>query len=93
MLKSYVGIARQGGLESFYPENGHVARFLARLAYRRHGADRVCYWATIQDEPAREVELQLHCGKRGLALMLLQSHAHEIGVILPSDVQAKCRAR
>ncbi len=87
MLKSYVGIASQHGIESFYPEGPHVIRFLKRRAYRTPWAQEVCFWAVVQDSIATSVEQLVACRQRQEALFLLQSLAAEVGTVCPDEPQ------
>lgn len=85
MLKSYVVIATEGGLEAFLPEHEHVVRELMRRAYRDPGRRALCCWAVVPETAALEVAWQMDQGDRYAALLTLDRTATELGPIVPSD--------
>ena len=85
VYKSYVGIISRHGLESFFPENDHIVRFLVRRAYRRQPPEALCYWAVMPDSTADDIQWQLSCGDRERALATLHASAVGLGTMLPYD--------
>ena len=85
MYQSYVGIISRHGLESFFPENDHIVRFLVRRAYRRQPLESLCYWAVMPDSTADDIQWQLSCGDRERALVTLHASAVALGTMLPCD--------
>ena len=85
MLKSYVVIATQAGLEAFLPEHEHVVKELMRRAYGDPGHRALCCWAVVPEADALEVAWQMDQGDRYAALLTLDRAATELGPIVPSD--------
>jgi hypothetical protein len=83
MLQAYVGIIGKRGIEAFWPEGPHTARFLARRARRTHGV--VCFWTVLSDDAAKHLTATLHAGRSRAALDLLQNTARDFGTLLPFD--------
>lgn len=81
MLKSYVGIASRNGLERFCPDHPEVTRFLAIQASRLKRQRAVLVWAAVSDTVADEIMDELRFGEKQSALHLLQSSAHECGLV------------
>ena len=81
MLKSYVGIASRNGLERFCPGHPEVTRFLAIQASRLKRQRAVLVWAAVSDIVADEIMDELRFGEKQAALQLLQSSAHECGLV------------
>src|SRR4051812_2659166 len=93
MLKSYVGIATQHGLEAFLPEHEHVVRELALRAYSDPGRRALCCWAVVPETAALEVAWQMDQGDGHAALLTLDRSATALGPILPSDSAAGADSR
>lgn len=85
MLKSYVGIVSEQGLELFYPENDHVIPFLMRRAYRPGRANTVCFWSVMRESVACAIQYLLQAGETDQAWSLLQSLATDVGVFSPQE--------
>lgn len=85
MLKSYVGIVTRRGLESFFPEDDHVLRFLMRRTYRSRQSNAVCFWAVMEDSIADTIKFLLECGLPDEASLTLQYLATEFGTVCPEE--------
>lgn len=83
MLQAYVGILSQRGVEAVWPEGPHSARFLARRIRRERSV--ACFWTVISDDAAADLQDALITGDSIAALEMLQSTAHDFGIMLPSD--------
>lgn len=79
---AYVGIVTHRGLELYYPEGEHTARFLiARL--RRYPCSRAyCVWFVIDMEFDEVLAALLHAGHPDGAWALVQDAAREYGPVL-----------
>lgn len=82
MLKSYVGIASRNGLERFCPDHPEVTRFLAIQASRLKRQRAVLVWAAVSDVFADEIMDELRYGDKQTALRMLQTSAHECGLVM-----------
>ena len=87
MVKSYVGTITRKGLESLFPENDHIVRFLVRRAYRIRPPSALCYWAVMPDSAAAHIARQLSCGDHGPALVTLHASAVGLGTMLPEETE------
>ena len=85
MLQSFVGTITRRGLESFYLEHEHTARFVQRRAARRPHREMLCFWAVICDEGAIRVRSELAAGSPRNALFVLQTLAREMGSYVPDE--------
>ncbi|MBN9519241.1 hypothetical protein J0H58_12085 [bacterium] len=85
MLKAFVGIASEQGLTVLHPEHDETLSFINRSVQTR--ADRVGFWAVLDDTEARCVQALCVGGREREALRLLNCWAKEIGSILPNDPQ------
>jgi len=83
MARSYLGIVSRHGLEWFFPEYEHAARFLVRRVYRQWPPERVCCWAVLADDTARAINGLLAQGDRQRAFEMLQARAEDLGTLLP----------
>ena len=82
MLKAFVGIVSQRGIEVFCPEDPATVRFLWRRAQRERG--RVaCFWSVIPSEAVELIEATLNLGLAREALDLLQQLARDYGFLVP----------
>ena len=84
MLKAYVGVASKHGLSIFQPERDDSLSLLRRCV--RPGIRRCGFWAVLNDVDARSIQALFFDGKCREAMIALERHAHEIGPILPSDL-------
>lgn len=82
MLKSYVGIASRNGLERFCPDHPEVTRFLAIQASRLKRHRAVLVWAAVSEVIADEIMDELRYGDKQVALQMLQTSAHECGLVM-----------
>ena len=87
MFKSYVGIITREGVESLFPENDHIVRFLVRRAYRTQPPKGLCYWAVMPDSAADHITRQLSWGDHGPALVTLHASAVGLGTMLPEETE------
>jgi hypothetical protein len=86
MLRNYLGIVSNHGLEVLFPENDYVRRCLTKLAYDQRPSRRICCWAAMHTLAAGEIQGQLDGGETDVALEILQASAHFLGPVLPSDI-------
>jgi hypothetical protein len=84
MLKAFVGVASRHGLSVFQPERDDALSLLRRSV--RPGARRCSFWAVVNDTDACSIAALFFDGKRKEAMIALERQAHEIGPILPSDL-------
>lgn len=84
MARSYLGIITRKGLESLVPETEGAEELLRHQAeIERHRAF-VCCWAVLQQEVARDLQLQLRAERYREALVQLNIEAQSLGTLLPA---------
>ena len=92
MLKAYVGIVSQRGIEVFCPEDPATVSFLWRRAQRERGR-AACFWSVIPSEAVELIEATLNLGLAREALDLLQQLARDYGYLVPDHEEpAPCHA-
>ena len=79
MIRSYIGIVGQRGLEAWYPENDDTVRHLIHWLPPRLLGGLV--WAAIDDEAADYVEEQIADGETTTALRTVEEYAMHCGSI------------
>jgi hypothetical protein len=88
MTRTYLGIVTRRGLETLVPETEHAEKFLLRRVGRESHREPICCWAALSDQAARNVQVELHCGRYRQALVLLNAEAYFLGTILPDSDDA-----
>jgi hypothetical protein len=86
MMRSYLGIVTNHGLQALLQESAYALRFLTRQAYAERPVRSVCYWAAMHAPQATEIQRYLDEGDGVIALKNLQASARFSGPIFPSDV-------
>ncbi|MDZ4782513.1 MAG: hypothetical protein SGJ19_19880 [Planctomycetia bacterium] len=82
MLKAFVGIVSQQGIEVFCPEDPATVRFLWRRVQRERGRT-ACFWSVIPSEAVELIESTLNLGLAHEALDHLQQLACDYGILVP----------
>lgn len=82
MMKSFVGIVSQRGIELLCSEDPATVQFLWRRAKRQKGKV-ACVWAVLPSETADLIQMEIALGWKREGLDHLQQQAREYGFIVP----------
>ncbi len=82
MLRSFVGIATQNGLEALLPEHTQALRLLQTRARRYPIRRQLCFWAVLPETVARQVQQHLEAGESVAALVTLDRNAMHLGPLV-----------
>lgn len=85
MIRPYVGIVTSHGLETFFREEAHTARFLFARQKRLKCFQAACVWFLLEDDYLTVVMSLMEAGHADGAWAFLQDAAREYGTLLPED--------
>ena len=87
MLRAFVGVISQRGIEVFCAEDAATVRFLWRRVLRERGRS-ACFWSVIPSDAVELIEVTLNLGMSQVALHIMQNLAREYGLLTPGHEEA-----